>query len=180
MSSYTQPIRRTGSRLLNAIRHSGPIPRPFTTTAHTLQNQNQNQTQAQNETEQKEVTRAFAEKRNAVAPDTDIDDRTRINTERNEHSQSGTDSAVAAQASSWDINFHNPEDVREASYREAQTTEKKVCPLEVSPANQDVSRFTDESGRGESVVHGPSKRVSPKKGRRVDYGGQVVDEGNRG
>lgn len=144
-----------------------------------LQNQNQNQaSQASPEGEQK-PTRAFAEKRRAVAPDTDTDDRTRINTERNEYSQSGTDNAVAAQAAPWDINYHNPEEVRAASYREAQTTEKKVCPLEVSPANQEVSRTTDEGGRGESVVHGPSRRVSPRKGRRVDYGGAVVEEGGR-
>ncbi|KAL1955743.1 hypothetical protein VTO42DRAFT_8141 [Malbranchea cinnamomea] len=127
-------------------------------------------------------TSSFSTKRDTYASDIEdeSDSRSSLHPERSEYSQSGTDNAVAAQAASWDIRYETPEKVREASWREAQSTEKKVCPLEVSPANQEVSRFTDESGRNSSVVHGPSKRVSPKKGRKVDYGGAVVSEGGNG
>lgn len=69
-----------------------------------------------------------------------------------------------------------PEGVREASDREARDDgDERVSPLEVSPANQEVSKFTDEDGRAESVVHGPSRRVSPQKGKRVDYGGAAIE-----
>ncbi|PGH27787.1 hypothetical protein AJ80_00575 [Polytolypa hystricis UAMH7299] len=103
------------------------------------------------------------------------DDRFNINTDRHEYSQSGSDSAVAAQSASWDRSTMTPEEVREASYREAERNDPgKRHPLEVSPANREVSQTTDESGRGDWLPHGASKRVSPPKGRKVDYGGAVV------
>jgi hypothetical protein len=61
--------------------------------------------------------------------------------------------------------------VREASRQEALRDGRGlVSPLEVSPANQEVSMSTDEAGRGEWVEKSPSRRVSPPKGKKVEYG----------
>jgi len=105
----------------------------------------------------------------------DPQSRTAINTERYEYSQSGSDNAVAAQRSAWDPAHLTPEMVREASREEALRDGRGLAsPLEVSPANQEVSMSTDEAGRGEWVEKGPSRRVSPPKGKKVDYGGGAV------
>jgi len=102
----------------------------------------------------------------------DPQSRTAINTERYEYSKSGSDNAVAAQRSAWDPANLTPEMVREASREEALRDGRGLAsPLEVSPANQEVSMSTDEAGRGEWVEKGPSRRVSPPKGKKVDYGG---------
>ena len=108
-------------------------------------------------------------------PDSETN-RNQINTDRHEYSKSGSDNAVAAMSSAWDVRNVTPDQVREASDREARDGgDGRVSPLEISPANREVSRFTDEDGRGESVVHGPSRRVSPRKGKRVDYGGAAIE-----
>ncbi|KAK2811189.1 hypothetical protein FQN50_002286 [Emmonsiellopsis sp. PD_5] len=116
------------------------------------------------------TTRRITEK------DTDPDEnRWAINTERHEYSQSGSDSDVARQHAAWDLTFKTPERVREASLEEAlHDGYNKTGPLEVSPANREVSNFSDESGRGEFADKGPSRRVSPPKGKRVDFAGRVV------
>jgi len=65
--------------------------------------------------------------------------------------------------------------VREASREESLTDGLgRVSPLEVSPANQEVSMLTDEAGRGVWVEKSPSRRVSPPKAKKVDYGGGEV------
>jgi hypothetical protein len=103
--------------------------------------------------------------------DHDPDNRAAINTERYEYSKSGSDSAVAEQKCAWDIQNKTPDAVREASYQEQLAKgDGKMSPLEVSPANQDVSKFTDEDGRGVYVVHNQSRRVSPRKGKKVELG----------
>jgi hypothetical protein len=105
----------------------------------------------------------------------DPQSRSAINTERYEYSKSGSDNAVAAQRSAWDTAHLTPEMVREASREEALRDGKGLTsPLEVSPANQEVSKSTDEAGRGDWVEKGPSRRVSPPKGKKVDYGGGAV------
>ncbi|KAK2736891.1 hypothetical protein FQN57_000494 [Myotisia sp. PD_48] len=112
--------------------------------------------------------------------DFDPDDRCAMNTERSEYAISGTDNAVAAQRTPWDISYHDPEDARIASNLESEQHggRRTGGPLEVSPANQDVSKFTDESGRYESMTKGPSKRVSPFKRKKVDASGIVVGTGH--
>jgi hypothetical protein len=98
-----------------------------------------------------------------------------MNTERHEYSKSGSDNAVAAQRSAWDPAHLTPEMVREASREESLKDGRSlVSPLEVSPANQEVSVTTDEAGRGEVVEKSASRRVSPPKGKKVDYGGGAV------
>ncbi|KAK2744356.1 hypothetical protein FQN55_006870 [Onygenales sp. PD_40] len=113
--------------------------------------------------------------RHITENDTDLESRWAINTEHHEYSQSGSDSDVARQHAAWDLAFKTPERVREASLEEAlHDGYGKTGPLEVSPANREVSNFSDESGRGEFADKGPSRRVSPPKGKRVDFGGRAV------
>ncbi|OAX77454.1 hypothetical protein ACJ72_08247 [Emergomyces africanus] len=107
----------------------------------------------------------------------DPDGRYAINTERHEYSQSGSDNAVAKQHAAWDLSYITPEKVREASLNEAMHDGHSTAgPLEVSPANRDVSQYTDEAGRSDWVEKGPSRRVSPPKGMKVDYGGTASIE----
>jgi len=112
---------------------------------------------------------------NAQVDDLDPQSRSAINTERYEYCISGSDNAVAAQQSTWDPAHLTPEMVRAASQQEALRDGRGlVSPLEVSPANQEVSMSTDEAGRGDWVEKGPSRRVSPPKGRKVGFGGGTV------
>ncbi|EEH43625.2 uncharacterized protein PADG_08445 [Paracoccidioides brasiliensis Pb18] len=107
----------------------------------------------------------------------DPDSRYAINTDRHEYSQSGSDNAVASQQAAWDLNNRTPEKVREASLAEAMHDgHSKMGPLEVSPANRDVSQYTNEAGRGEFVEKGPSRRVSPLKGIKVNFSGVIINE----
>jgi len=103
----------------------------------------------------------------------DPESRTAINTERYEYSHS--DSTVAAQQSTWDPAYLTPEMVREASRLEAMRDGLGLeSPLEVSPANQEISMSTNETGRGEWMEKGASRRVSPPKAKKLDYGGGAV------
>jgi len=115
---------------------------------------------------------------NAQVDDLDPQSRSAINTERYEYSISGSDNAVAAQQSAWDPAHLTPEMVRVASQQEALKDGRGlISPLEVSPANQEVSMSTDEAGRGGWVEKDASRRVSPPKGRKVGYGGGAVATG---
>ncbi|EER41469.1 conserved hypothetical protein [Histoplasma capsulatum var. duboisii H88] len=97
----------------------------------------------------------------------DPDGRSSINTERHEYSKSGSDNAVAEQRAAWDLSYITPEMVREASLDEAMHDgHSKAGPLE----------YTDEAARRGWVEKGPSRRVSPPKGMKVDYSGTVVIE----
>jgi len=112
---------------------------------------------------------------NAQVDEFDPQSRSAINTEHYEYSQSGSDSAVAASQSAWDPTHLTPEMVLGASRIEALADGRGlVSPLEVSPANQEISMSTDEAGRGDWVEKGPSRRVSPPKGKRVDCEGRTV------
>ncbi|EGD99222.1 hypothetical protein TMEN_7693 [Trichophyton mentagrophytes] len=98
-----------------------------------------------------------------------------INTDRGEYSKTGGDSEVASQRSAYDICYRDPADVRTASDLEEEANgHRDRRPLEVSPANREVSRFTDEGGGQHDEEVRPSRRVSPRKGKRVDYGGADI------
>ncbi|KMP01275.1 hypothetical protein CIHG_01564 [Coccidioides immitis H538.4] len=56
--------------------------------------------------------------RSTYVDENDPDSRYAINTERSEYSKSGTDNAVAAQSSAWDIKNQTPESAREESEKE--------------------------------------------------------------
>ncbi|EDN09934.1 hypothetical protein I7I51_07251 [Histoplasma capsulatum] len=88
----------------------------------------------------------------------DPDGRYSINTERHEYSKSGSDNAVAEQRAAWDLSYITPEMVREASLDEA------------------MHDGHNEAARRGWVEKGPSRRVSPPKGMKVDYSGTVVIE----
>jgi hypothetical protein len=101
------------------------------------------------------------------------DDRCSINTERSEYTNSGTDNEVASQRLAFDPTNIDPEREQEASGLEVQQAGDVGNPLEVSPANREVSRTLDpmEGGAQRGMDRGPSMRFSPKKGTKVSMAG---------
>ena len=99
--------------------------------------------------------------------------RSSINTERSEYTNSGTDNEVASQHSAFDPTNIDPDMEAEASGMEVLQDGNEGNPLEVSPANREVSRAFDpmEGGAQRGVDRGPSLRFSPKKGTKVSMGG---------
>ncbi|EEP76411.1 predicted protein [Uncinocarpus reesii 1704] len=180
MSVFTSVAKRAGNRIFTATRHSSIATSSLTSSVTTLPSTGANAKLLSTSPILRRSVSSSSQ-RSTYVDEHDPDSRYAINTERNEYSKSGTDNAVAAQDSAWNIKNQTPESAKEESEREsAMNGRGKASPLDVSPANQEVSRFTDESGRGESVVHGPSKRVSPRKGKKVDYGGGASAEAGSG
>lgn len=98
-------------------------------------------------------------------------DRSTLRPERTEYSKSGTDNEVAGHPSAYDPSNTSPEGQTEASGRESQQEGKISNPLDVSPANKDVSQARDpmEGAPDQNVKSGPSVRASPRK-REVNVG----------
>ncbi|KAJ5173295.1 hypothetical protein N7492_005888 [Penicillium capsulatum] len=71
----------------------------------------------------------------------DIHDRTALNPERSEVTKSGTDSEVAHHPSAYDPTNTSPENELEATHQESQREGKDGNPLNMSPANKDVSAW---------------------------------------
>ncbi|KAL2002406.1 hypothetical protein VTN02DRAFT_6830 [Thermoascus thermophilus] len=92
-------------------------------------------------------------------------DRSTLRPERTEYSQSGTDDEVAGHPSAYDPSNTSPEGQTEASGRESQQAGKISNPLDVSPANTEVSQARDptEGAPDQNVPSGPSVRGSPRK-----------------
>ncbi|APA15695.1 predicted protein [Sclerotinia sclerotiorum 1980 UF-70] len=109
-------------------------------------------------------------------PRKDSQQKDSINTEATEYSKSGTDDAAAReQSAAFDPNITNPESEK----NQAGKGEKKEGygnPLEVSPANRDVSGQTDEMGGGPERSKG-DVNVSGEKGS--GFGGREK-KGGRG
>ncbi|KAK2754298.1 hypothetical protein FQN54_007178 [Arachnomyces sp. PD_36] len=101
------------------------------------------------------------------------DDRCSINTERSEYTNSGTDNEVASQRSAFDPKNIDPTTEQEASGAEVLEAGDIGNPLEVSPANREVSRTLDpmEGGAQRGMDRGPSQRFSPRKGTKVSMAG---------
>ncbi|KAL2012364.1 hypothetical protein VTN00DRAFT_5082 [Thermoascus crustaceus] len=98
-------------------------------------------------------------------------DRSTLRPERTEYSKSGTDDEVAGHPSAYDPSNTSPEGQTEASGRESQQEGKISNPLDVSPANKDVSQARDpmEGAPDQNVKSGRSVRGSPRK-REVNVG----------
>lgn len=175
MSLLAAPMKRVGARALNVATHVRTSPPTFSSSITTLPSTGAGAKLSTAPILCRTLSNSAQQK--TYVDEHEPESRHAMNPERREYSQSGTDNDAAAQNSAWDIKNRTPEQALEESERESATNGKgKTSPLEVSPANQEVSRSTDESGRGASVVHGPSKRVSPKKGKKVDYGGGAPAE----
>ncbi|CAD6449107.1 1ed27ea8-744d-4c7a-b5bd-ed4049551cf9 [Sclerotinia trifoliorum] len=81
-------------------------------------------------------------------PRKDSQQKDSINTEATEYSKSGTDDAAAReQSAAFDPNITNPESEKDQAGK-GEKKEGYGNPLEVSPANRDVSRQTGEMGGG--------------------------------
>ncbi|KAF7861924.1 hypothetical protein EAF04_007805 [Stromatinia cepivora] len=123
------------------------------------------------------LTRPFTCTPHPPFPRKDSQQKDSINTSATEYSKSGTDDAAAQeQSAAFDPNITNPESEKD----EAAKGEKKEGygnPLEVSPANRDVSQKTDEQGGGPERSKG-GKDVSGEKGS--GFGGREKKGGREG
>jgi len=74
--------------------------------------------------------------------------RTTLNPEHNEQTESGTDDEVANHSASFDPSKTDPECAAKATKRESQQRGKPGSPLDTSPANRDVSKPRDPAEGG--------------------------------
>lgn len=101
------------------------------------------------------------------------DDRSSLIPERSEYTNSGTDNEIASQRSAFDPKNIDPVLQAQASGEEVRQDGDVGNPLEVSPANREVSRTFDpmEGGAQRGMDRGPSQRFSPRKGTKVSMAG---------
>lgn len=77
-----------------------------------------------------------------------LTNRTTLNPERSEQTESGTDDEVASHPASFDPSKTDPECAAKATKRESQQRGKLGSPLDTSPANRDVSEPRDPAEGG--------------------------------
>ncbi|PWY65240.1 hypothetical protein BO70DRAFT_366818 [Aspergillus heteromorphus CBS 117.55] len=97
-------------------------------------------------------------------------DRTVLDPQRSEVSKSGTDNEVAGHPAAYDPSKTSPESEIEATQEETRREGKVSNPLDMSPANKDVShwRHPTEGGPDHNAEKsGPSSRGWTKKNRPV-------------
>ncbi|PWY83732.1 hypothetical protein BO94DRAFT_113460 [Aspergillus sclerotioniger CBS 115572] len=97
-------------------------------------------------------------------------DRTVLDPQRSETSQTGTDSEVAGHNAAFDPSKTSPESEVQAAQEESEQQGKVSNPLDVSPGNKDVShaRPPMEGGPDHNVEkEGPSARGWTQKNREV-------------
>ncbi|OOF98826.1 hypothetical protein ASPCADRAFT_403144 [Aspergillus carbonarius ITEM 5010] len=97
-------------------------------------------------------------------------DRTVLDPQRSETSQTGTDSEVAGHDAAFDPSKTSPESEVQAAQQESEQQGKVSNPLDVSPGNKDVShaRPPTEGGPDHNAEkEGPSARGWTKKNREV-------------
>ncbi|KAJ5273747.1 hypothetical protein N7478_008872 [Penicillium angulare] len=97
-------------------------------------------------------------------------EREKLNPERSEVTKSGTDSEVAHHPSAYDPHNTSPESELEAAGQEKHAEGKEGNPLNMSPANSDVSawRRPTEGGPDRNADKTSiSGKGSPKKGRSI-------------
>jgi hypothetical protein len=85
--------------------------------------------------------------------------------------KSGTDSEVAQHPAAYDPSKTAPETELRATKEEHKREGKRGSPLDMSPANKDVSawRGPTEGGPAQSADKpGPSVRGQPKKNRKIE------------
>ncbi|KAL4896151.1 hypothetical protein BDV59DRAFT_199362 [Aspergillus ambiguus] len=100
-------------------------------------------------------------------------DRNILDPQRSEVSKTGTDNEVAGHSSAYDPDKPSPESSLEGVEEESKQEGKVSNPLNVSPANKDVSHARDpqEGGPDHNVEKsGPSGRGWTRKHREVNTG----------
>lgn len=100
-------------------------------------------------------------------------DRNILDPQRSEGTQTGTDEEVAAHPSAYDPTKPSPESTLEAAEEESKWDDKISNPLDVSPANKDVSHARDPQEGGpdhNAEKSGPSSRGWTRKHGQVKTG----------
>ncbi|KAH8704901.1 hypothetical protein BGW36DRAFT_421486 [Talaromyces proteolyticus] len=97
-------------------------------------------------------------------------DRSALNPNRGENSQSGTDNEVASHDAPFDPSNTSPESEMEATANESRQRNKTNNPLDISPANKDINQTGDSSkepaDRGADRL--PSARGWTRKNKPVN------------
>ncbi|KAJ5825706.1 hypothetical protein N7474_002844 [Penicillium riverlandense] len=104
-------------------------------------------------------------------PSSATEDRGRLSPERTEVSKSGTDSEVAQHPAAYDPSKTAPETELKATGEEHEREGKSGNPLDMSPANQDVSAWRGQTEGGaahNAEKSGPSSRGQPRKNRKIE------------
>ncbi|RHZ54365.1 uncharacterized protein CDV56_103285 [Aspergillus thermomutatus] len=104
-----------------------------------------------------------------------IHDRNELDPQRSETTKTGTDNEVASHHAAYDPNTTSPESEIDQAEQETNQGGKVSNPLDVSPANKDVSGARDPQEGGpdhNAEKAGPSRRGSPRKGKEVHVGGR--------
>lgn len=98
-----------------------------------------------------------------------IKDRETLNPDRSEVTKSATDSEIAHHPSAYDPHNTAPESELEAVGKESREDGKGGNPLDVSPANPEVSAWTGPGSEGptRNVDKGPSGKGATKKSRSI-------------
>ncbi|OJJ45334.1 hypothetical protein ASPZODRAFT_133980 [Penicilliopsis zonata CBS 506.65] len=116
--------------------------------------------------------------------DEEVHDRRSLKPQRTETAKSGTDDDVASMKTAYDPTTKSPESEFEASERESRQRGEPANPLNVSPANQEVSSARDpmEGGADRNVDKSASTRGRPRKHGKGHVGGegQTVFASDRG
>ncbi|PSS22282.1 hypothetical protein M430DRAFT_65476 [Amorphotheca resinae ATCC 22711] len=110
--------------------------------------------------------RPFSQSSLGSYPRKDSQDKDSINTESTEYSKSGTDDATARQDTAFDPTKTDPEEQKNSG----KGDENSGNPLDVSPANQEVSKARDQQeGAPENDPNQGKKSVarSPKKAKKL-------------
>ncbi|KAJ5773108.1 hypothetical protein N7457_008004 [Penicillium paradoxum] len=108
--------------------------------------------------------------RSQIENDQDPLDRRALNPERSETAKSGTDAEVAKHPSAFDPANTAPENELAATEEESKREGKRESPLNMSPANKDVSswrRPTEGGPDRNRDREASSSRGATKKGRGV-------------
>ncbi|KAI9925195.1 hypothetical protein ASPWEDRAFT_705658 [Aspergillus wentii DTO 134E9] len=97
-------------------------------------------------------------------------DRTTLNPERSEVTKSGTDSEVAQHPAAYDPSKTSPESEIQATEEESRQEGKVSNPLDMSPANKDVSDWAQEEGDSSHQKTTASSRGQTHKHKTVNPG----------
>ncbi|MCJ1243574.1 hypothetical protein MMC30_000771 [Trapelia coarctata] len=118
------------------------------------------------------VTRPFSSTTRTLYPRKDSQDKDSINNESTEYSKSGSDDQAARQEdAAYNPNKTDPEDQKETAAKGNEPKEGSN-PLEVSPANPEVSKQRDPTEGGAENASGDERSRSsgggsPNKGKKV-------------
>ncbi|KAK5013915.1 hypothetical protein LTR16_004089 [Cryomyces antarcticus] len=119
--------------------------------------------------------RSFHSSRRALYPSKDSQDKDSVVPKSTEYSKSGSDDASAATDAAFDPSTTRPE--QEQKQAEGASGGASVNPLEVSPANQEVSKPRGEQEGGAGASKAESGQSSGREG--ASGGGSPTKNGGK-